>query len=290
MTNTATSDHQATSTALARHDEHHAAIEPRNLAELERFAAAAAKSGFFGAKNQEQALMIAMAGRDLGLSYTQALRMFHVIDPGPDRKTGEPRPPKLVISADGMVAVCLSKPGICEYFRIIESDARHATVEAKRVGDNPRRYSFSIDDAQKAGLVKDWGNWKTYPERMCLARAKAFLARDLFPDLLAGLYDPDEIRDSLAVEQPPTRREKGEVVELRPQPAPAPAPSSPAVSAEPSAAAQAFAASIAQATKEEDLVAVAKAMDDANLSESDKTFLRRAYAKKRDAIRKGGAK
>lgn len=191
-----------TTTALVRAEPTSNAIEPRNMAELEVFAEAAAKSGFFGAKNKEQALMIAMAGRDLGLSYTQALRMFHVIDPGPDKKTGELRPAKLVISADGMVAVCLSKPHVCEYFRIIESTSTFAVVEAKRVGDPARQARFSIEDARAAGLVKDWGNWKSYPARMCLARAKAFLARDLFPDLLAGLYDPDEIRDTFGEPRP----------------------------------------------------------------------------------------
>jgi len=32
---------------------------------------------------------------------------------------------------------------------------------------------------------------------MCLARAKSFLARETFPDLLMGMYDDDELRDSV---------------------------------------------------------------------------------------------
>ena len=64
------------STSLVRS----APIEPTNMRELEVFAAAAAKTGFFGAKSPEQALIVAMSGRDLGLSYAQSLRAFHVIE------------------------------------------------------------------------------------------------------------------------------------------------------------------------------------------------------------------
>lgn len=265
----------ADSNALVRRDSD--AISPQTMGELSTFAEAAAKSGFFGARNKEQALMIAMAGRDLGFSYTQSLRMFHVIEPGPD-KQGNPRPPKLVLSADGMVAVCLSKPHVCEYFRVIESDDKHAVVEAKRVGDPPRQNSFSLEEARSAGLVKDWGNWKAWPARMCLARAKAFLARDMFPDLLGGLYDPDEIRDALAMDEP-----------RRVDVAPADRKSAPRALEEPSPAAQAFAEVIAKAANHAELKETARAISEANLSDSDKHLVRMAYERKASEFKKGAA-
>jgi len=169
-------------TALARVEP--TSIEPTNLGELQTLAKAAAASRFFGAANPEQALIIMMAGKDLGLSYTQALRAFHVIE-------GRP-----ALSADGMVAVCLGRPDICEYFRVVESDDRHATVETRRVGNPPRRLTFTIEEAQRAGLIKEKGNWAKWPGRMCVARAKSFLAREEYADLLMGLYDPEELKDS----------------------------------------------------------------------------------------------
>ncbi len=179
-----------TSTLLARHND--APIEPANMGELQTLAAAAAKSNFYGAKTPEQALMIAMSGKDLGLSYTQALRAFHVIE-------GRP-----ALSADGMAAVCLARKDICEYFRVLESDDKHAVVETKRVGDPAQTMSFTIDEAKRAGLVKERSNWEKWPGRMCVARAKSFLARQVYPDLLMGLYDQDEARE-VAEDKRPAR-------------------------------------------------------------------------------------
>lgn len=189
---THTIDTHMPSTALARHESHD--IGPTNMQELERFAATAAKSGFYGAKSPEAALMIAMSGKDLGLSYTQALRAFHVIE-------GRP-----ALSADGMAAVCLSRKDVCEYFRVVESDDVHAVVETKRVGDPIQRMSFTIDEAKKAGLVKERSNWEKWPGRMCVARAKSFLARQVYPDLLMGLYDPDELRETTEERRPTPRQ------------------------------------------------------------------------------------
>ena len=172
-----------TGPGLARHSE--ASIEPSNMRELEALAKHAADSRFFGAANQSQAILIMMAGKDLGLSYTQALRAFHVIE-------GRP-----ALSADGMVAVCLAHKEVCEYFRVLDATGTSATVETKRVGDPARKMTFTLDEARTAGLIKEKSGWAKWPGRMCLARAKSFLARETYPDLLMGLYDDDELRDSV---------------------------------------------------------------------------------------------
>jgi hypothetical protein len=132
--------------------------------------------------------MLLMTGRDLGLSYAQSLRAFHVVQ-------GRP-----VLSAAGMVAVCL-RSGVCEHFRTVESTDTVATVEVKRRGDPARRVSFSLDDAKRAGLAGR-ETWKAYPSRMLLARAQAWAAREVFPDLLLGLYDEDEVARPVATPAP----------------------------------------------------------------------------------------
>jgi len=184
-------------TALARREEH--SIEPTSMPELMQLAAMAGKTGFFGAKNQEQALLIMMAGRDLGLSYSQSLRAFHVIE-------GRP-----ALSADGMVAACLVRRDVCEYFRTVESTDQQATVATRRVGLPEQTYTFSMKDAKLAGLAGR-GTWQKYPSRMLLARAKSGLARDVYADLLLGLYDPDELAEERLA--PPAR------VEMQVAPAP----------------------------------------------------------------------
>jgi hypothetical protein len=188
------------STALATTQ---TAIEPRDMGELKDLAKHAAESKFYGASTPQQALMLLMTGRDLGLSYSQSLRAFHVVQ-------GRP-----VLSSQGMVAVCL-RSDVCEFFETESVTDTAATVRCKRKGRPEQRATFTIEDAKRAKLDgKD--NWRMYPSRMLLARAQAFLAREVFPDLLLGLYDDDEIP---APPSPPRRVEVQATVvpEARPTP------------------------------------------------------------------------
>ncbi len=62
--------------------------------------------------------------------------------------------------------------------------------------------SFSKEDAMQAGL---WGTgaWKTYPKNMLFARCLSKLARQFFPDCIAGCYIEGEIsQDKVAIETP----------------------------------------------------------------------------------------
>ena len=159
-----------------------AIIEPQNMSELRDFAEDAADSKLYGL-TAPQALMVSMRGRDLGFSYTQALSAFHIIE-------GKP-----TLTADGMVAACL-RSGKCEFFRVVESTETKATWETKRHGDDVKRYSFTIEDAKAAGLMESKSRmYQKYPKRMLSARAKAYLARDTFADVLLGLITDDEAHE-----------------------------------------------------------------------------------------------
>lgn len=159
------------------------AIEPTTMPELVQFATAAAKSRLFGVDSPEAALMIAMAGRDLGFSYAQSLRAFHVVK-------GKP-----TLSADGMVAAALAS-GQCDFFRAVEITETSATWETQRKGSQAVRYTFTMQDAERAGLVNDM--YRRHPRRMLSARAKAYLARDVYPDLMLGLLTEDEAYEAAA--------------------------------------------------------------------------------------------
>jgi RecT family len=122
-----------------------------------------------------------MAGLEVGLAPMAALRGIHIIK-------GRP-----ALSADAMVALALSR-GAAEYFRCIESTDAVATYETKRHGQPLRRMSFSIQEAERAKLLgKSDSNWANYPAAMLRARAKSALARDVYPDVLAGIYTADEL-------------------------------------------------------------------------------------------------
>lgn len=53
--------------------------------------------------------------------------------------------------------------------------------------------SFSIKEANSAGLIRQGGPWTTFPRDMLFARALSRLARQLFPDLIGNVYVENEI-------------------------------------------------------------------------------------------------
>lgn len=169
------------------------ALVPTTIMETQELAGRFAKSRLLPAELQGKeadVFVTILAGMELGLAPMAALRSIHIIK-------GKP-----VLSADGMVGV-VQASGLCEYFTGIESSDKIATYETKRRGaPAPQRISFSIEEAKLAGLLSN-DNWKRYPAAMLRARAKAALARDVYPDAIAGVYTEDE----LPAEQPRTQRQ-----------------------------------------------------------------------------------
>jgi hypothetical protein len=159
-------------------------FEPRDMAEADSLAKRLSNSNLLPValrKKPEDVLVTLLTGRELGLSPMMAIRAIHVIE-------GRP-----VLSADMMIALCQRSP-VCETFRCVESTDMKATYETKRKGQQPARLTFTIEQARAAGLTnKD--NWKRYPAAMLRARCKSQLARDVYPDLLAGCYDQDETEE-----------------------------------------------------------------------------------------------
>lgn len=124
-------------------------------------------------------LIVLLTGRELGIGPMQAIRGINVIDG------------KGVTSADLMVALAISKRDVCEYFRLLESSPQKATYETKRVGSEPVKLTWTIQQAQTARLTGKQ-NWQTYPDAMLRARCAAALARAVYPDLFLGVYTPEE--------------------------------------------------------------------------------------------------
>lgn len=158
-------------------------IVPRTLTEVTTMAEVFAKSGLLPealrGKVPDVVVQI-ITGQEIGLSPMASIRGVHIVQ-------GKP-----ILSADTMVALALGS-GLCDYFSCVEETATSVTYETKRKGSPiPQRVSWSDDDTKAAGLnLKD--NWRMHKKQMRRARAKAILARDVYPDVLAGCYDPDEI-------------------------------------------------------------------------------------------------
>ncbi len=158
------------------------AIVPRTITEVQSLAEILAKSTLLpeSLRNKVPDVVVSiLAGAELGLSPMAAIRGVHVVQ-------GKP-----ILSADTMVGLVL-RSGLAEYFIQIEADGTKATFETKRKGSpQAQRCTWTIDDAKRAAVnTKD--NWRMYPRAMLSARARAELARSVYPDVLAGVYDPNE--------------------------------------------------------------------------------------------------
>lgn len=159
-------------------------IAIRDMGELNSVALTVAKSGLFGAKTPEQAFVAIATGMELGLKPMQALRNIVVVQ-------GRP-----TFSADGGFAVVRNHPeyGGIRWEKQDDKEARCVITRVSKGGQLKEEFpgSFTIKEAATAGLAnKD--NWKNYPARMLRARALSYACRDAFPDVLNGLYTPDEI-------------------------------------------------------------------------------------------------
>ena len=99
---------------------------------------------------------------------------------------------KPTLSADAMGALVQSRE-VCTYLRCVESTEKVATFETMRKGHpEPTRLSYTMADAVTAGLAGG-DNWRKHPKAMLRARALSAIARLVYPDLLLGVYDPDEL-------------------------------------------------------------------------------------------------
>ena len=143
------------------------------------------KSGLLpqGLNTAEKVCVALEWGHELQLSPMVAVNNIAVIN-------GKP-----TLSADIMAAVVKRSP---EYGGIewIEQSDTKAECVVKRVLSNGQvestKSTYTLEDAQKAGLTTR-DNWKKYPRRMLKHRCQSYALRDMFPDLLAGLYTPEEM-------------------------------------------------------------------------------------------------
>jgi hypothetical protein len=160
-----------------------AVLNPAVLEQLDRLSKELAQSNLIpdALKGKPRDVLVTlMTGAELGLGPMQALRSIAVVK-------GKP-----ALSADLMVSLVKQRKDVCEYLSLTESTDTVATYKAKRVGEpEPTIMSFTMQDAQKAGLNGSGGMYSKYPKAMLRARAASSICRAVFPDLCMGLYDSD---------------------------------------------------------------------------------------------------
>lgn len=159
----------------------------------------------------EQVVAILMLGRELGLEAWQSIN-------GIDCIAGRP-----TLKPATMLALIYRFPQT----EVVEIDAHddHCTVTMKRKGMKAHTATFSLLDASKITTkennetkkLSEKYNWRSMPKVMCMWRAVAQCARAVFPDVIQGLYTPDELGadvgytetgESFAISTPPPSDKK----------------------------------------------------------------------------------
>jgi len=152
------------------------------------------KAGVFGQEvtSADKAFAVLLKGHELGFSPMASAGSISIIKG------------KVSLSADATVALCKRSPA-CLYLRLVESSEEVATYETQRHGDpSPTSLSYTIAQAKTAGLTGSQ-TWRGHAPAMLRARCGAAIARAVYPDLVAGIYDPDEVAEIVRSE--PSRAE-----------------------------------------------------------------------------------
>ena len=147
-----------------------------------------------GLETPEACLIAILHGLEVGLTPLSALQRIAVID-------GRP-----TIWGDGAMALVRAS-GLCRSIargsRATRRRTGSRTCTVQRRGESdPVDRRFGVEDARRAGLWGRPGPWSQYPHRMLQMRARAFALRDVFADVLGGLYLREEIESEVVLSYP----------------------------------------------------------------------------------------
>lgn len=168
---------------LSRNSQNASIYLPDTKSDAYKFAMSFANSMFCPKAYQGKPddVYLAMAyGAQIGLNPLLAVQNIAVINGRPS------------VYGDAMTAIVMGHPETQYYEDGYKADGT-AYCKITRKGKTVYR-EFSEAMARRAGL---WGKdiWAKYPERMLLWRAKGNAIRDLYADVLMGMWSVEEARD-----------------------------------------------------------------------------------------------
>jgi len=147
------------------------------------------KSAMFGVINPEQGAIVAFDCYVRRVPPLTWASTYHIVEN------------KISMRADAMLARFREAGGRVDWKEMGE-DGQKATAKFTVDGKN---YSigYTIEDAQRAGLVtgKPGSNWQKRPGEMLRARLISKAIRMLMPEVISGVYCPEEIMDETEASQ-----------------------------------------------------------------------------------------
>lgn len=169
--------------------------------ELMKVGAMIAKSGYFAdAKEESQAVVKVLAGRELGIGPVTAMQGIYIVKG------------RVTLGAN-LMASLIKSSGKYNY-RVVELTDKACRIlfyeDGKQVGES----AFTMDDAKKAQL--GGANWTGYARNMLFARALSNGAKWYCPDAFSGTtpYTREEIEQTGGVEElPEVDTATGEIID-----------------------------------------------------------------------------
>lgn len=166
------------------------ALVQYGMADMERMAIAVSKSGMFNLRTPEAALSLFLLAQADGLHPMVALRRYHILADG-----------RASMRADAMLADFRKAGGRVKW--TTRADDVERQVGVWTMDDNTTEIGYHISEAKSAGYVKPGSGWVKDPAAMLRARTISRAIRMLAPEVVAGLYTPEEVADMEPVNTPP---------------------------------------------------------------------------------------
>lgn len=159
------------------------ALQPTGQKGLVDFAGYVVDSRLFpNIKDHAAAIVVIAWGQNLGIPAMIALSQAYVVHG------------RVGWGAQLIAGLIKNNPS-CIKFYVAETDDKHATMVYQRRGEPEGKYIFTLDRAQKMGVIKAGGPWEKIPATMCRWAAMRECARMVWPDVVTGVYTPDELTE-----------------------------------------------------------------------------------------------
>ena len=201
-----------TSLTVSDSDQVTSFLQPSTLDQALSIAEALSRSTFIPKSyqgNPSNILVAMQMGSEIGLGPLQSLQSICVINNQPS------------LFGDALMAL-VQGSALCEWFcEGFDEESQCGWARTKRRGRQETEQKFTMDMARRAGLTEKSGPWKQYPERMCKLKARNWLCRDVYPDVLRGfsrlnVVERDLVEEKVVsdVSEPDSKNDKKPVIEV----------------------------------------------------------------------------
>jgi hypothetical protein len=162
-------------------------------------------SGMFGCVKPEQGMVLAMQCLAEGKAPLELAKTYHIIEG------------KLTMRADAMLGRYLTTGGKVKW--LVRSDTEVRAIWSK--DGNDVEIASTLEEFKNNGIalsakggLKD--NWRKFPKQMLTARNVSEAVRLLAPQIISGIYTPEEVSDFSSQDKPLPKPVEYQRVEAKP--------------------------------------------------------------------------